>query len=36
MIEIVISEISQTQQDETAYVLSNYANKANIKVHYES
>jgi hypothetical protein len=30
MIEIVISEISQTQQDETAYWLSNSANKSNL------
>ena len=30
MIEIVISEISQIQQDETAYWLSNSANKANL------
>ena len=30
MIEIVISEISQIQQDETAYLLSNSANKDNL------
>jgi hypothetical protein len=30
MIEIVISEISQIQQDETAYLLSNSANKSNL------
>jgi hypothetical protein len=30
IIEIVISEISQIQQDETAYLLSNSANKDNL------